>query len=217
MKQKYILFDLDGTITDPKEGITKSVAYALESFGILVEDMDTLCKFIGPPLRDSFTEFYDFNEEQAELAIKKYREYFTDKGIYENILFKGIPELFEDLLGNGKVIILATSKPTVFAVKILEYFHIKQYFRFIAGSELNLNRATKGEVIQYALEQNGIFDKSEAIMIGDRKHDIIGAKENGIKSVGVLFGYGDRPELQEAGADYIVETIEELEHLLNQD
>lgn len=211
---KYVLFDLDGTLTDPKEGITKSVAYALEAYGIHVEDLDSLCKFIGPPLKDSFVKFYGFSEEQGYEAVEKYREYFRPHGVYENKVYAGVDKLLAELKASGKMIILATSKPTVFANTILEHFDLMKYFDVVCGSELDGSRVKKGDVITYALEQvaekDTGFDKSKAVMIGDREHDILGAKENGLDSIGVLYGYGDRAEHEAAGADYIVETVEEL-------
>ena len=211
---KYVLFDLDGTLTDPKEGITKSVAYALEAYGIHVEDLDSLCKFIGPPLKDSFVKFYGFSEEQGYEAVEKYREYFRPCGVYENKVYDGVDKLLTELKASGKMIILATSKPTVFTNTILEHFDLMKYFDVVCGSELDGSRVKKGDVITYALEQvaekDTGFDKSKAVMIGDREHDILGAKENGLDSIGVLYGYGDRAEHEAAGADYIVETVEEL-------
>lgn len=207
---KYILFDLDGTITDPKIGITKSVAYALNSFGIHVENLDELCKFIGPPLRDSFCQYYGFSESDANLAVDKYREYFGVTGLYENAVYNGMEKLLQELFSKEKVLIVATSKPTVFATKILEHFNLSKYFRFVAGSELDGTRSKKSEVISYALQQNSIADLSSVIMIGDRKHDIIGAKEVGVASMGVLYGYGDRTELEQAGADFMANTVDEV-------
>lgn len=211
---KYIFFDLDGTLTDPKEGITKSVAYALKSYGIHVEDLDSLCKFIGPPLKDSFVKFYGFSEEQGYEAVEKYREYFGPYGVYENKVYEGVDKLLAELKARGKMIVLATSKPTVFANTILEHFDLMKYFDVVCGSELDGSRVKKGDVIAYALEQvtekDARFHKSQVVMIGDREHDILGAKENGLDSIGVLYGYGDRAEHEAAGADYIVETVEEL-------
>lgn len=220
---KYILFDLDGTLTDPKEGITKSVAYALKSYGIEVKDLDSLCKFIGPPLKDSFVNFYGFSDAQGAEAVEKYREYFRPYGVYENKVYDGVDELLRELKACGKIIILATSKPTVFAKVILEHFDLMKYFDVVCGSELDGSRVKKGDVVAYALEQAGELerqagelerakeiDKSLAVMIGDREHDILGAKENGLDSIGVLYGYGDRAEHEAAGADYIVETVDEL-------
>lgn len=212
--KKYILFDLDGTITDPKEGITKSVAYALSKFGIKVDSLNELCKFIGPPLKDSFIEYYNFNDDEAEKAIKYYREYFSDRGIYENQVYKGFEDILISLKENNKVLIVATSKPTIFAQKILEHFNLRKYFSFVSGSNLDGTRVKKSEVIQYALERNNIKDLSEVIMIGDRKHDVYGAKEIGIESIGVLYGYGDYKELYDSGANYIVNNVEELRKLI---
>ena len=211
---QYILFDLDGTLTEPKVGITKSVAYALEYFGIHVEDLDTLCKFIGPPLKDSFIEFYGFDDEKAEKAVEKYREYFSPKGVYENEVYAGIKTLLKNLKESGKKVVLATSKPINFAELILKHFGLYQYFDCVVGSELDGRRVKKGEVIEYTLEQAGITEKSQVVMVGDRKHDIIGAKENGLDSIGVLYGHGDRAEHEACGADIIVETVDELSKVL---
>ena len=211
---EYILFDLDGTITDSGEGITKSVQYALKYFDILVNNLEDLRKFIGPPLKESFKEYYKFDEEKANIALVKYREYYADKGIYENDLYDGIIEVLDKLKENGKIIILATSKPEVYANKILEYFKIDKYFTFVAGSDFEETRVKKGDVIKYALEGAKISDLSKVIMVGDREHDIIGAKENNIKSIGVLYGFGDVIELTQARAEYIVNNTNELLNIL---
>lgn len=207
---EYILFDLDGTITDSGEGITKSVQYALKYFDINVEKLEDLNKFIGPPLKDSFKKYYNFDDEKAELGLKKYREYYAEKGIFENSLYDGVVDLLEGLKKNNKTIILATSKPEVYAKQILEYFKVDQYFTFAAGSDFEETRVKKGEVIKYALEEAKISDLSKVVMIGDREHDIIGAKENNIKSIGVLYGYGDVVELTQARAEYIAKTPKEI-------
>ena len=212
--KKYILFDLDGTITDQKEGITKAVAYALNKFGIKVDNLNGLCKFIGPPLKDSFMEYYNFSDDDAEKAIEYYREYFADRGIYENQVYEGFEDILISLKENNKVLIVATSKPTIFAAKILEYFNLNNYFSFVGGSNLDGTRARKSEVIQYVLEKNDIKDLSEVVMIGDRKHDIYGAKEAGVESIGVLYGYGDYKELYDSGANYIVNDVKELGTLI---
>lgn len=212
-RYKYVLFDLDGTVTDPKIGITKSVAYALKHFDKNVEDLDTLTTFIGPPLKDSFMQYCGFSESDAIFAISKYREYFGVNGLYENTVYNGMEGFLKALKSMGKTLIIATSKPTEYAVKILEHFNLLRYFDFVSGSEFNGVRAKKGEVIAYALEQNNITDLSSVIMVGDREHDIIGAKENGIASVGVLYGYGSMEELSSAGADFIADSIEDLDLL----
>lgn len=207
---QYLLLDLDGTITDPMIGITRSVQYALSFFGIKVSNLEELCPFIGPPLIDSFKEFYHFTDEQTQIALKKYREYFSTKGIFENIVYDGIEEFLQSQINQGRKLMLATSKPEPFAKRILEHFKLDHYFSFVGGATLDGTRSTKTDVIRYVLKTNQITDLSRVIMIGDRKHDIIGAKNNGITSIGVLYGYGDKTELQRAGADYIVADINEL-------
>ncbi|NLK85984.1 MAG: HAD family hydrolase [Clostridiaceae bacterium] len=215
MKNKTtIMFDLDGTLTDPAIGITRSVDHALEFFGIRTKDLRELCKFIGPPLKDSFMKYYGFDETTAMVAVDKYREYFRETGIYENELIEGIDILLAKLSESGRQLILATSKPKVFADIILEHFGLMKYFSIVCGSELDGTRVNKDEVIAYALEKAGIADLRSTVMIGDREHDVIGAQKAGIDCIGVLFGYGSREELQEAGAALLVETVEELEAAL---
>ena len=213
-KYENILFDLDGTITDPGEGITNSVAYALNKYGINVADRKELYKFIGPPLAESFEKYYGFSETEARNAVEYYREYYRDKGIFENLLIDGFENLLENLESCGKTLIVATSKPEVFAKQVLEHFNIARFFKYIAGGDLDGTRTKKDEIIAYALEACDITDKSKTIMIGDRELDIIGAKKAGIDSIGVLFGYGDRTELENAGATYIVENIDEIEEII---
>lgn len=211
MKQyKYLLFDLDGTITDSEIGITRCVEYALNYFGIQVKDLHELSPFIGPPLLDSFKDFYNFTDEQAIVAVAKYRERYAVKGILENKLYPGIKELLADAQKNDKTIILATSKPEIFAKRILDHFGLSGYFSFVAGSGLDGSLHTKTDVINYILQSNKITDLDSVVMIGDRKHDIIGAKNVGIDSIGVLYGFGDYKELSEAGATYIVKDIPKL-------
>lgn len=211
---KYILFDLDGTLTDPAVGITTSVAYALKKFGIEVDDISSLNHFIGPPLLDSFMEHYGFSEEKARTAIDYYRERFRVKGLYENVVYDGVENMLEAMKKSGREIILATSKPEPFAKEILRHFGLDKYFLFIAGSNFDGTRTAKAEVIEYALESVGVTDKSSAVMVGDRKHDIIGAQKTGLDSIGVLFGYGSREELEAAGATYIAVTVDEITKLI---
>ncbi|WP_455586405.1 HAD family hydrolase [Bacteroides sp.] len=213
-RYRYLFFDLDGTVTDPMQGITRSVDYALNHFGIVINDLRELCPFIGPPLKDSFMEFYQFTEKQAEEAVEKYRERYTETGLYENEAYPEIADFLEKARRQGYKLMMATSKPDVLAKRILEYFHLDNYFLFVGGSGMDGSRYTKADVIEYVLNENGITDLSEVVMIGDRKHDIIGAKKVGIDSIGVLYGYGDREELTAAGADYIVEDIGGLGRLL---
>lgn len=214
LNKKYILFDLDGTLTDPGEGITNSVAYSLAKFGIIINDNTSLYKFIGPPLWDSFRDFYGFDDSQAKLAVDYYREYYREKGIFENKLYQGVPELLASLRAAEKIIILATSKPKYFADKILDYFGLSKFFDYTAGSELDGTRVKKDEVISYALNKMNITDPKNAVMVGDREHDIIGAGKNHMQSVGVLYGYGTKEELEKSGADHIAGSIEELVELL---
>lgn len=210
MDKQYILFDLDGTLTDPMVGITKSVQYALRYYGIEEPDLKTLCPFIGPPLRDSFMEFYGFSQEQASEAIAKYREYFSKTGLYENMEYPGIRDLLARLKAMGRNLYVATSKPELFAKQILEHFRLTEYFDFIGGADLDETRVRKGDVIRYVLEENKITDRTQVVMIGDREHDILGARENGIASVGVLYGYGSFEELSASGADELADSIQAL-------
>lgn len=207
---KYILFDLDGTLTNPEIGITNCVMYALEKFGIKVENRKQLHPFIGPPLMYSFQEYYGLSEEESRQAVVYYRERFSVKGLYENEVYEGIEEMLQQLKTQGKVIVLATSKPEEYAIEILRHFKLEQYFDFIAGATMDGSRGEKAEIITYALEISGIEDKSKAVMIGDRNYDILGAKENGLDSIGVLFGFGDYEELTKAGATYIAEDVKDI-------
>ena len=217
VRKEYLLFDLDGTLTDPKLGITSCVQYALKSFGIDEPDLDKLEPFIGPPLKDSFMQFYGFDDEKAEAAVEKYRERFKDQGIFENEVYRGIPEMLKKLKLRGLHLAVASSKPTVFVERILEHFKIRQYFEVIVGSELDGTRTDKAEVVLEALRQlfpDGRVQKHKVFMIGDRKFDVEGARSMGIESVGVSFGYGSMEELMEAHADYIVRSVEELKRFL---
>lgn len=207
---KYLLFDLDGTLTDPSIGITNSVAYALSKFGINVEDKRTLYKFIGPPLVDAFSEYYGFSKEDSEKATAFYRETFSVKGLFENRVYDGVVEMLEALKAKGKKPVIATSKPEPFTMKILKHFDLLKYFDFVAAATFDSSRNSKDKVIDYALQSLDIKDRSEVVMIGDRHHDIDGARENGIDSIGVLWGFGSREELETADATYIAESIDDL-------
>lgn len=203
---QYLLFDLDGTLTDPGIGITNSVIYALHKFNIDISNRSELYKFIGPPLKDSFKKYYGFSNEQSDLAIQYYREYFKKQGIFENEVYDGIHDLLIELKAKGKSLIVATSKPEAFAIGILRHFDLYDYFDFVAGATMDDSRNKKTDIIHYALNNCNISDKSSAIMIGDREHDIIGAKDNGLDSIGVLFGYGTYNELKNAEATFIADT-----------
>lgn len=208
MKYKYVLFDLDGTLTDSKEGITKSVQYALKKYGITVENLDSLEVFIGPPLKDSFMEYYNFDAEKAVKAIGYYREYFEEKGLYENKVYDNVEDLLVSLKKLGLKLIIATSKPTVFSETILKNFNLDKYFDAIVGSNLDGTRSKKGQVIEYALENCNITNLEEVVMVGDRKHDVIGAKGNNIDCIGVRYGYGSPEELK--SATYVVDSPDEV-------
>lgn len=211
---KYILFDLDGTLTDPEEGITKSLQYALRHMGINVDDLTTLRRHIGPPLKEGLMEYWGFDEEKTEEAIVWYREYFAKEGMYQNKVYRGIKEVLETLVSGGKKLILATSKAEKYARLIMEHFELDRYFTDMCGASLDGVRGKKGDVIRYALEKNKIINTEEVVMVGDRLHDILGAKENGIKSIGVLYGFGSKEELKGAGADKIAKDLEELKNIL---
>lgn len=216
MKQ-YILFDLDGTLTDPKEGITTCVQYALKSFGIDEPDLDKLEPFIGPPLKDSFKKFYSMSDEDAEKAVEKYRERFNDTGIFENELYGGIHDLLRNLQAGGMHLAVASSKPTVYVERILKHFKIDKYFEVVVGSELDGTRVDKPQIIQEVLHRffpNHKVRYDEIYMVGDREYDIMGARTFRIESVGVTYGYGSMEELKEAKADYIVRSVAELKQLL---
>ncbi len=214
MGKRYIFFDLDGTLTDPAEGITSAVAHSLKKFGIIVDNKKQLNKFIGPPLTDSFENYYGFNEEQSRKAVEYYREYYRDKGIFENYVYDGLEDMLKSLKESGKILVVATSKPHIFASRILEHFCIDKYFNFVSGSELDGRRVKKDEVIEYAISECHISDNSEIVMVGDREYDILGAKKYCITSVGVLYGYGDIDELKNAGADFIAENMNQLKQIL---
>ncbi len=209
----YIFFDLDGTLTDPALGITNSFKHALESFGLEIPSYEKLCSFIGPPLVDTFRTQFGFSDEKASLGVLKYREYFAEKGLLENAVYPGIPNLLSDLKDAGKRLVVATSKPEEYSVKIIEHFGLAPYFENVCGSLMDESRSKKDQVIEYALERNQINDRGKVLMIGDRKHDILGAKKTGLKSCGILFGYGSLQELQTAGADYIAGNVTELKDI----
>ena len=214
---KYVLFDLDGTISDPKVGICTSVQQALKKFGIDVADINTLTPFIGPPLRDSFRDFYHIKPEDMEDVIAAYRARFSTVGLFENDLYDGIPELLKALKENGRKLALASSKPRVFVEKILNHFEISQYFDVIMGSELDGTRENKSEIIAeclrlFDLDPDG--DLSETVMVGDRKYDIEAANAAGLPNIAVSYGYGSEEELSKAGAMVIAGTVKELENIL---
>ncbi len=213
-KYKFILFDLDGTLTDPKVGITKSVQYALKKMGIDEQNLENLTCFIGPPLHVSFAEYYGFDEEQTLSAVGYYRERFKEKGMFENVLYEGIAPLLQKLKEQQHTLVVATSKVTLFAEEILKHFELDEYFDLVVGSNFDGTRSAKAEIIQFILDAYHQHEKEEFIMIGDRKHDIIGANVTDISSIAVAYGYGSIEELTESQPTQLVESVEELTELL---
>lgn len=232
---QYILFDLDGTLTDPKLGITTCVQYALKSFGIEENNLDKLEPCIGPPLLDSFKQFYGFSHEQALLAQEKYRERFSVTGWLENEMYSGIETMLKALSGHGIKLAVASSKPEVFVEKILVHFGIREYFAAVVGSELDGRRINKDEVVLEALSRLGVITdgkaegymtkskfpnsdsrRTDCAMVGDRKFDVEGAKAMNLVSVAVSYGYAQEKELELAGPDYIADSVKELQQILLQ-
>ena len=227
MRKKYILLDLDGTLTDSSEGITKSVQYALDKMGITENDMAVLKRYIGPPLNESFSKFHGLNDEDSLKAVSYYRERYAAKGINENRLFDGIADFLSGLKKEGYIVALATCKPEIYVPTILMHFNIEQYFDVAVGSELEGGmRRHKDEVIEevlkqimnmYGIDESDIASvKADSIMIGDRKDDVLGAKSAGIESIGLRYGFAEKDELEDAGADYILENVEDILPFLNQ-
>ena len=211
-KYKCLFFDLDGTITDSSEGIINSIIYALEKMNVPVTDKSILKKFVGPPLMDSYKKYFGFTQEEAELGLKTFREYFSVKGIFENRLFDGMYDLLEKLYEAGYELVLATSKPDVYAGQILEHFGIKKFFAHISACPMEEADTTKLDIIKAALELTSVKNKSEILMIGDTFLDVNGAKECGIDSIGVLYGTDGPEELK--SATYIAKDVEELKNIL---
>lgn len=209
-KYDVILFDLDGTLTDPKVGITKSIQYALSKFGISEDSEDTLVSFIGAPLLVSLQDHYEMDEQEARRAIALYREYYSKTGIYENAVYQGISGLLEDLQAKGKKLLVATLKPTEFAERVLEHFGLRRYFDEVVGPDLEAAGLSKTEIIQKALAKLKNIPKDRIIMVGDRVHDVAGARRNGIDSIAITYGYGSLEELQDAGPTYIVDSVDGL-------
>ena len=205
-----ILFDLDGTLTDSGPGIFNGVAYVVEQMGLPPHDRDFYRNFIGPPLLWSFQHFLGLSEEQARKALETYREYYDDRGIWENAPYPGIRELLADLRAAGKVLAVATSKPERAALRVLEGFGLMPYFCCVAGATPDESADRKAAAIRRCLEQSG----GQAVMVGDRAYDVRGAHENHIPAIGVLYGYGSRQEFEEAGADAIAEDMDALRQLL---
>ena len=206
MRYPIVLFDLDGTLTNPGLGITNSVMYSLKKYGIEGQPRESLYRFIGPPLHESYEKFYSFSREQAMQAVSYYREYYEEKGMFENEVYPGIKQLLRDLTKQGVLCLVA---------KILDYYELSNYFYYIAGANMDGTRTDKAEVIAYALKQiPAEYSNKKVLMVGDRSHDIIGAKKNGIDCAGVLFGYGSSEELEEAGADFVADSVEAVRNII---
>lgn len=216
MMYQHVIFDLDGTITEPAEGIIGGVVYALKQFGITVSDQTTLYPYIGPPLRESFQQFHNLSASQAENAVSFYREYYSTKGIYQNQIMPGMETAFQVLREHGCHLYVATSKPELYANQILEYLKLKPYFDWVAGSTFDKTRDTKSAVIAYLLDKMGrdSQDTSDIVMVGDRKFDVIGAQEFGILTIGVLFGYGSREEFEACHCAYLAEDARKMTDII---
>lgn len=211
---KTVLFDLDGTLTDSAPGILNSVRYACGKMGLEMPGEATLRRFLGPPLPSSFRDYLHLNEVDVARAVAAFREYYPDKGIFENEVYPGIPELLRDLKRAGKTVVMATSKPEVFAKRIMEHFALVDCFDAICGATIDETRTDKGDVIAYALETAHIAERQRTVMVGDREHDVKGALRNGLPCIGAVYGYGSAEELTEAGAVALAGTVEELRTLL---
>lgn len=217
MRFDTVLFDLDGTITDSAPGIINSICHAFRKHKMEIPDGDVLRSFIGPPLLTQFQKVCGITPEESAEMVVSYREYYTQKGIFENSVYSGVTEMLEQLRQSGIRILMATSKPEKFAGIIADHFGFAHYFDFIGGASLDRSRTEKYEVIRYVLETCKAEDRDRIVMVGDRYHDVEGAKLAGVHSLGVLYGYGSRQELEEAGADWIVETPREAaEFILSQ-
>lgn len=210
MKKKYVLFDLDGTLTDSQDGIMNAIEYALEYYGIQVKERDSLRPFLGPPLSESMQKYCGFDRVKAVEAVETFREYYNTRGKFENKVYPGVESMLKAVQEAGCRLYVATSKPEEIAREILEHFGLAGYFDYIGGATSDDSRVKKSDVVRYVMDKAGIDRPDEAVMVGDRKHDILGAKENGLEAVGVLYGYGDRQELEAAGVDYLAEQAEEI-------
>ncbi len=215
-KYEIILFDLDGTITDPKIGITKSILYALSKMEIEEKNPARLVEFIGPPLPDTFKKFYGLDDATSRKAVTFYREYYAASGIYEAVIYPGIAELLKLLFDNNRKLILATSKATIYAERVAKHFDIDKYFSMIAGSNFDLTMLQKHEIVEHTLRNIGDYHKDRAVMVGDRSDDVDAARMNGIDSIAITYGYGSREELKKCKPMYIVNSVEELRRLLLQ-
>ena len=208
-----VIFDLDGTVSNPEKGITESFRYALSHLNVKIPSQQTLRTFIGPPLWETFSEKYEFNKSKTGEAVRFWREYFTDKGIYENKLYDGMEELLQKLVDRGLKIAIATTKPQVFADRVVRHFKIDNLFSLVVGSDLDGGRSDKSTLISEVLSSRNVSG-GRAVMVGDRAADIEGAQSCGIDSIGVAYGFGSEEELKNAGATKVVLTVTDLARLL---
>ena len=210
IRYKTVLFDLDGTITDSGTGIMNAIRYAVRKYGLAEPEEAVLRSFIGPPLKEQFRKVFSLSEEEGRRMVALYREYYGEKGIFENRVYDGVPEMLDTLKRAGIRILMATSKPEKYAKLIADHFDFAKYFELIGGACMDGTRTVKEEVIEYVLETCGIPEEEReyTVMVGDRSHDSVGAKKCGLHSIGVLYGYGSREELEASGAERIADTPE---------
>ncbi|MEJ5254373.1 MAG: HAD-IA family hydrolase [Acidimicrobiales bacterium] len=214
MRYHTVLFDLDGTLTDPREGLLKGFEHALGTIGMTVDDRDSLEVLIGPPVHEGFARYLGLTEPSLSVATAAYRQYVLERGAYENRVIDGVPELLAELSEAGLSLAVATAKPTATAMVVLDHFELTPWFAVVAGADYEGTRHTKRDVIEHALAELGLRSGAGVVMVGDRDHDVIGARHVGVDSIGVLWGYGPRGELEEAGADHLVGTVDKLRELL---
>lgn len=210
MMYGYIFFDLDGTLNDSAQGILNACIYAMKKGGLAVPDRDALFKFIGPPLEDSFQEYYGVSEKRAWELVDEYRDYYLKKGAYENSVYDGVFEMLETLKAQGRRLVIATSKPYEITVDILKHFDLLDYFDYVGAATLDGSIGKKKDVIAHTIKQLGLCDRSDILMIGDRDQDVYGAKENGLDFLGALYGYGGMEELCGAGAKHFVSSVSQI-------
>lgn len=212
-QKKHVLFDLDGVISDNSVGIINGVIHAMKFFSLPIPLREELLCFIGPPLKDAFSEYCRLSDADAERAVSVYREYYRERGMLENVMYDGVPDLLASLYNNERKLYVATSKPEEFARKICAHFGININFEYIGGATFDGKRGKKSDVIRYVINKFNI-QSDDALMIGDRHHDVSGAKECGIECIGVLYGFGSRAELESTGAVAIAESVGELQNIL---
>ena len=215
MNYKTAIFDLDGTITDSGPGIMNAIRYAVKKRGLPDVPEEVLRSFIGPPLKEQFRSVFGLSDDEGTIMVATYREYYGEKGIFENRVYDGVPEVFQKLQEAGVRILMATSKPEKYAKQIAEHFGFDKYFDFIGGACMDGRRTDKHDVIEYVIDSCKVC-RENTVMIGDRRHDMIGASKAGLRSIGVLYGYGSREELERAGADMIAVTPDDISKLILQ-